>query len=206
MKGVIDKIEKKQTKNNKDYYLLTVDGERYSVWEAKLIKGLSEGDQVEFEWDKSGDFKKMTSLKSTAGGNFTASPTGKYNNNPKSMYFAYGKDIIVALINAEPESWKKKNLESISSAITTIALSLYSASEGERKSPKSDDKDESPKYNDLPNPEDDFEVYKYQLTNTDWQTTAELEDWWNQRQKPMIKFTEEQLAQMPSPQRPKSMS
>ena len=63
MKGEIDKIWENETKDNKAYHVLDIGGDRYSVWDPNLIEGLNEGSYIEFEWQKSGNFKKITELK-----------------------------------------------------------------------------------------------------------------------------------------------
>jgi hypothetical protein len=63
MQGVIEKIWENETKDKKPYHVLEIGGEKYSVWDAKLMEGLSEGARVEYEWKKSGDFRKITDLK-----------------------------------------------------------------------------------------------------------------------------------------------
>lgn len=63
MKGTVDKIWENQTKGKKMYHVLEIGGEKYSVWEEKLMEGLGEGNEVEYEWAKSGDFRKITDLR-----------------------------------------------------------------------------------------------------------------------------------------------
>ena len=63
MKGSIDKIWENQTNDKKTYHVLDIGGERYSVWDSKLLEGLEEGSEVEYDWKKSGNFKKITDLK-----------------------------------------------------------------------------------------------------------------------------------------------
>jgi len=63
MQGTIDKIWENQTKGNKTYHVLEIGGEKYSVWDTKLIEGLGEGSVVEYDWKRSGDFMKITDLR-----------------------------------------------------------------------------------------------------------------------------------------------
>ena len=121
MIGIIDQIEKKMAKNNKAYHALTVDGERYSVWDAEIVKNCKEGDTVEIEWGQSGDFKNLTSLKVVAGGSGVV-PTNKYN--PVGPYFSYAKDITVALIAHGPAP------KDIGNFTAELGSQLYEASMG----------------------------------------------------------------------------
>jgi hypothetical protein len=62
MKGIVDKIWENSTSNGKKYWVVQVGDERYSVWDPDLLEGLCEGDQIDYEWRKSGGYKKITSL------------------------------------------------------------------------------------------------------------------------------------------------
>lgn len=82
MKGKIEKIWENETKDNKAYHVLDIAGDRYSVWDPKLVEGLAEGSYVEFDWQKSGNFKKITDLKKIDMAPDLDSP---YKPNRKSM-------------------------------------------------------------------------------------------------------------------------
>lgn len=63
MKGMIDRIFENTTKKKTPYWVLSIGGENYSVWDKKFMEGLHEGAMVEYEWAASGDFKKVTDIK-----------------------------------------------------------------------------------------------------------------------------------------------
>ena len=63
MKGVIDRIFENTTKKKMPYWVLSIGGENYSVWDKKFMEGLQEGATVEYEWVASGDFKKVTEIR-----------------------------------------------------------------------------------------------------------------------------------------------
>ena len=63
MEGTVERIWENETKEKKTYHVLEIGGEKYSVWDSKLMEGLSEGSRVDYEWKKSGDFKKITGLR-----------------------------------------------------------------------------------------------------------------------------------------------
>jgi hypothetical protein len=82
MKGEITKVWENETKDKKTYHVLDVNGERYSVWDPKLIEGIKEGDHVEYDWKKSGNFKKIVDLKKI---DLTPDLEGRYRPDRKSL-------------------------------------------------------------------------------------------------------------------------
>lgn len=63
MQGTVEKIWENETREGKKYHVLEIGGEKYSVWDQKLLEGLAEGSRVDYEWKKSGDFRKITDIK-----------------------------------------------------------------------------------------------------------------------------------------------
>jgi len=62
MKGTIEKIWENQRKDGEKYWVLAIDGQRYSVWEESLLAGLNPGDAVDFSYTTSGRYKKITRM------------------------------------------------------------------------------------------------------------------------------------------------
>lgn len=62
MRGTIEKIWENKTKNGKKYWVISVDGKRYSVWNEELLKGLAVGDAVELSWTGSGRFMNVSKI------------------------------------------------------------------------------------------------------------------------------------------------
>ena len=62
MRGIVEKIWENRTQNNKRYHVVEIGGEKYSVWDSALMEGITEGARVEYDWKKSGNFKKITGL------------------------------------------------------------------------------------------------------------------------------------------------
>jgi hypothetical protein len=62
MKGIIEKIWENKDKKGEKYWVIAIDGQRYSVWDENLMKNLSEGDLIEFLWKKSGRFRNITKI------------------------------------------------------------------------------------------------------------------------------------------------
>ena len=62
MKGEIEKIWDNESRNGERYLGLSVDGQRYTLWEEKYFDKLKEGDVIDFEWKKSGKYKNITKI------------------------------------------------------------------------------------------------------------------------------------------------
>ncbi len=63
MEGKIENIAgPKKSRNGKDYFVLTVGGETFTLWEPSLLDGISEGDSVDYEYSVSGNFRNITSI------------------------------------------------------------------------------------------------------------------------------------------------
>lgn len=62
MKGEIEKIWDNESRNGERYLGLSVDGQRYTLWEEKYFDKLQEGDVIDFEWKKSGKYKNITKI------------------------------------------------------------------------------------------------------------------------------------------------
>lgn len=62
MEGRIEKIWDNESKNGRRYLGISIDGQRYTLWEEKYFGRFNEGDLVEFEWKKSGKFRNITEI------------------------------------------------------------------------------------------------------------------------------------------------
>lgn len=61
-RGVIEGIEQRRTRKGEHYLVLTIDGERYSLWNKDYFDQVQEGDVVAYKWRESGDFKKLVEI------------------------------------------------------------------------------------------------------------------------------------------------
>lgn len=57
------KIWENKSRDGKKYWVLNIDGKRYSVWEEDYISGLDEGSVVEYSWKRVGRYNNITELK-----------------------------------------------------------------------------------------------------------------------------------------------
>ncbi len=62
MNGIIDKIWPNKLDDGTEYLVLSIGGEKYSVWDKKYMERLQEGSSVDYSWKQSGKFKKITDI------------------------------------------------------------------------------------------------------------------------------------------------
>ena len=138
MRGTIETIEEKKTKNQKTYYLLTIGGQKYSFWDVDKIKSLQPGILIEFDFVQKGDFRNLS--------DFTIVPQSSsteknqyYDSKTWNTCLMCAKDLVVAMINAG-EQKGAYNVVEIKEKTSEIARYLYHANEeNEPEPPKEDD-------------------------------------------------------------------
>lgn len=86
MKGTIEQVWDNESKNGQRYMTVQVGGERYSVWDQKYFDQLRQGNEIDYEFRQSGNFRNITELPnpSTSEG-----PTG---NGTPPTYYGNGRD------------------------------------------------------------------------------------------------------------------
>jgi hypothetical protein len=62
MKGTIEKVWENKSRTGQKYLTLSIDGERYSLWDEKYFDQIHEGEVIDFDWKKSGNFKNITKV------------------------------------------------------------------------------------------------------------------------------------------------
>lgn len=67
MKGTIQKIWENQNKKGEKYWVFSIDGQRYSLWDHKSREAITEGDVLDFVWIQKGNFRNITKLKKLSG-------------------------------------------------------------------------------------------------------------------------------------------
>lgn len=62
MKGRIDEISVNELKGGRKYLTLSINGDKYSLWDKKYFETLQKGDLIEYEWRQSGNFRNITRI------------------------------------------------------------------------------------------------------------------------------------------------
>jgi len=55
-------VAKKKAKNGTPYASVRIDGENYTCWDDALISKLDTGQDVDYQWEQSGKFKKIIDI------------------------------------------------------------------------------------------------------------------------------------------------
>jgi hypothetical protein len=72
MRGLIDKVWENQDRKGRNYLVVEIAGDRYSLWNGDLMDQIEEGMVVEYEWKQSGKYKNITSLEADSAFSATA--------------------------------------------------------------------------------------------------------------------------------------
>lgn len=192
MKGTIDNIEDKKKKNGEPYQVITIDDQWYSVWEFELIKGLEYGQIVEFEFTESGKYKNLTEIKALPGVPSTQRQPTRYDATKTwNTSLMCAKDLVVALIEKGEGGNDNRILgDEAESLVIKMGLAFYKASENGTTEPEQKTEEDVPMFGS--ENMSDFDSFNYQIVNTKWNTKKELADWWDERQKSMLKFTDDE--------------
>jgi len=60
--GRIEKLWENETDKGQPYQVLAIGDHRYSLWDKKQFGKFAEGDTVEFDWKKAGEYKNITTI------------------------------------------------------------------------------------------------------------------------------------------------
>lgn len=75
MLGTVSKIWRNEREDGSEYWVLSINGRRYSVFDLDLVKGISEGDFVEFSYAKSGKYRNIVYIKRASPEGFVTADT-----------------------------------------------------------------------------------------------------------------------------------
>jgi len=71
VKGIVDRIWRNERDDGSQYWVISIDGQRYSAFDKQVVGEVQEGESVEFAYTKSGRYKNLTALKRTGASAFT---------------------------------------------------------------------------------------------------------------------------------------
>jgi len=63
VQGTVDKLWRNERPDGSKYWVISIDGKRYSTWNEQLIRNLTPGDDVEFSFTTSGRHHNLIGLK-----------------------------------------------------------------------------------------------------------------------------------------------
>jgi len=67
VQGTVDKIWHNHRADGSEYWVLSIDGQRYSTWDKNMVADIQEGYTVEFAFTDSGRYRNLTALKRLSG-------------------------------------------------------------------------------------------------------------------------------------------
>jgi hypothetical protein len=62
MKGTVEKIWENESRSGQRYLGVSIDGQRYTLWDEKYFDLINEGEVIDFDWKKSGRYKNITEI------------------------------------------------------------------------------------------------------------------------------------------------
>ena len=62
MRGTVEQVWENESRNGQAYLTVQIDGERYSVWDAKYFDQFQQGAEVDYDFRQSGNFKNITEV------------------------------------------------------------------------------------------------------------------------------------------------
>ena len=69
MLGVLENVEENRSQRGDKYWTLIISGRRYTAWDADLLNGIQPGDQVQFAFQQSGQYRKILELRKSSAQN-----------------------------------------------------------------------------------------------------------------------------------------
>ncbi len=61
--GKVDNVWKNERADGSEYWVVSIDGKRYSTWDGTVAGNVQSGDPVEFAFTTSGRYRNLTALK-----------------------------------------------------------------------------------------------------------------------------------------------
>ena len=134
MLGRIEKVWQNETQNGQAYLVLSIQGQRYSLWDADWIDKLREGDIVDYDWKKAGKFKNITSIEQTNLNSQVHDP-GEKDRRIVRMSCLKSASTIFSDLDVEPRKKVRLTVAAARRFEKYISNSLDAGTEGSSENP-----------------------------------------------------------------------
>lgn len=119
MRGTIERVWDNETRNGKQYRTAQIGGQRYNVFDTKYFDLLQEGEDVQFDFRQSGDYRHITDMSLSGNGQKSANQNDhsyQPNNNGKDRQIARMSCLksaseIMAPVQLEPDAKREKVID-----------------------------------------------------------------------------------------------
>lgn len=128
--GIVEGIEQKKTRKGEQYLLVTINGERYSLWDEDYFDQFREGDLVAYKWRESGDFKKIVEIE-----RITDELERRERTLTRMGCLKYAVELAASALNLE-ESKKVAFALETAAAFERYVMGLQSGNQARRESEK----------------------------------------------------------------------
>jgi hypothetical protein len=144
MLGRIDKLWENETPKGQPYLVLAIGDDRYSLWDKKQFGKFAEGDTVEFDWKKAGDYKNITTIEAVEAPDNGCNHSNGKDERIVKMSCLKSAGMILGPMDIEP---RKKVLATVSVA-KYFERYINDELDGESAGNTEDGKDKRRKYKD----------------------------------------------------------
>lgn len=125
MRGKLEKIEERG-KGEKRYWMISIDGDNYSVWKPEYLEGLEVGSTVDYEFSRKGRFRNITDLRVASGD----APAQAESGPPVESEGFVPNDLITNMTSLKYAAMTMQNAEGdpVDKAVKTLEISeVYKA-------------------------------------------------------------------------------
>jgi len=72
VEGTLENIRRGSREDGSEYWVLTIDGKKYSTYDSEHVSYIQEGEKVEFSYTYSGSFKRIIAIRRLGSGQIEA--------------------------------------------------------------------------------------------------------------------------------------
>jgi len=103
MLGRIEKLWDNETDKGQPYQVLAIGDHRYSLWDKKQFGKFAEGDTVEFDWKRAGEYKNITTIEVVETGNNVSNGSNGKNERIVKMSSLKTAGMVLGSLDMEPK-------------------------------------------------------------------------------------------------------